>query len=213
MKKFANLVVTFFILFSAKSQNCPGIAVYPYSDEITAGDTLIFTCVTKNLTANVTYNWAISAGAIVSGQGTARIYVDTKDASGMFITATVELGGIPASCERAASASSEVIPGAQLAVKGTFTNGEELKKAVQKFIAATAFKDSANTASAFIYLYKAPNTTATAMSAFRQAIISAFEYNKILPYQYKIAEGGAKKLATYEMYLLMPMAKEPRPSE
>lgn len=207
------VAVSLFISSLAGAQDCPGISVYPYSDEITAGDTLIITCVTKFLKTDVTYNWTISAGVIISGQGTARILVNTKEASGMFITATVELAGLPAKCPNVASASAEVIPGAQLAVKGTFTNGQELKNAVQKFIAATGFKDTANTGTAFIYLYKAPATTESAFNIFKQAIISAFEYNKILPHQYKIADGGAKKLATYEFFLLARGMKEPRPSE
>ena len=196
-----------------KAQNCPGIAVYAYTDEITEGDTLIFTCKTENLTAIVKYNWTVSSGTIVSGQGTARIYVSTTEASGQFITASVELIGLPEKCSTTASASTELLPAAQLSVKGSFTNGEELKKAVQQFIAATSFKDSLNTGTAFIYLYKTSITTTTAMNAFRQAITGAFEYNKILPQQYKIAEGGVKSRMMYEMYLLQGNGKEPKPSE
>ena len=212
MKKLFLTSITAFSLFFAKAQDCPGISVLPYSDQITAGDTLIITTVTKFLKVNVTYNWSISAGTIISGQGTARILVDTKEASGMFITATVELGGLPAKCANTASASAEVIPGAQLIVSGTFTNGQELKNAVQKFIAASGFKDSANTGTAFIYLYKKPNTTESALKIFKDAISRAFDYNKILPDQYKIADGGTKKLAFYEMYLMQGAAKEPKPS-
>lgn len=212
MKKFASLFITCFTLSFAKAQDCPGISVYPYSDEITAGDTLIITCVTQFLKTDVTYNWTISAGTIISGQGTARILVNTAETGGMFITATVELGGLPAKCATTASASAEVIPAAQLVVKGTFTNGQELKNAVQKFLASTAFKDPGNTATGFIYLYKTTNTATSAMESFKKAIAGAFDYNKILPSQYKIVDGGKKKLLTYEIYLLQERSKEPPPS-
>jgi hypothetical protein len=211
MKKLI-IAISLFISSFVKAQDCPGISVFPYSDEITAGDTLIITCVAKFIKTDVTYNWTISAGTIISGQGTARILVNTKEASGMFITATVEIKGLPAKCPNVASASAEVIPGAQLAVKGTFTNGQELKNAVQQFIAATGFKDTANTGTAFIYLYKAPNTTESAFNIFKQAIITAFEYNKIPPGQYIIADGGTKNLASYEIYLLARGMKEPLPT-
>ncbi len=214
MKKlFFLLAFTMVSLNILKAQNCPGIAVYAYSDAITEGDTLIFTCKTENLTAIVKYNWTVSAGTIISGQGTARIYVSTTEAAGLFITASVTLDGLPEKCSTTASASSEVLPAAQLAVKGSFTNGEELKKAVQQFIAATSFKDSLNTGTAFIYLYKTTKTTTAAMNAFRQAINGAFEYNKILPHQYKIVEGGIKSRMMYEIYLLQGNGKEPKPSE
>lgn len=213
MKKLLSLSIAIATLLSVQAQNCPGISVVPYSDEISAGDTLVFTCVAKFLKTDVTYNWSISAGTIVSGQGTARIQVNTKEASGMFITATVELGGLPAKCPNTASASAEVIPAAQLSVSGTFTNGQELKNAVQKFIAATSFKDSTVAGNCFIYLYKKSSTTESAFKIFNDAIVSAFEYNKILPSRYKIVDGGIKKLASYEFYLLQPGGKEPEPSK
>ena len=212
MKKLIVTSIAIFSLLFAQAQDCPGISVLPYSDQVTAGDTLMFTAVTKFLKVNVTYNWSISAGTIISGQGTARILVNIKELSDQFVTATLEVGGLPANCANTASASAEIIPGAQLVVKGTFTNGEELKKAVQKFIAASGFKDPANTGTAFIYLYKSATTTESALNIFKAAIVSAFEYNKVLPDQYKIADGGKKKLGFYEMYLLQQDTKEPRPS-
>ena len=49
-----------------------------------------------------TYNWTVSNGHIVSGQGTSSIIVDTAGLAGQTITATVDVGGYgipcPASC-------------------------------------------------------------------------------------------------------------------
>lgn len=212
MRKIVSAFLAFFSFSSVQAQNCPGIVVHAAAYEIQDGDTLVFAAIIKGTAPNVTYNWAISAGSIISGQGTSAIKVNTKGQEGMFITATVELGGIPKECQSTASASAEVIPGAQLVVSGTFTKGQELKNAVQKFIAATDFKDTANAGTCFIYLYKAANTTEAAYKIFTDAIAGAFEYNKIWPHQYMIVEGGQKKLAYYEMYLLLPGAKEPKPS-
>lgn len=213
MKKLLFLSFFAFTLVPVRAQNCPGISVVPFADEVNAGDTMMFTVFTKVLEYNVSYNWTISAGTIMSGQGTARILVNTKEIGGEFVTATVELGGLPAKCSTTASASAEVIPAAQLVVTGTFTQGQELKNAVQKFIAATDFKDSANTGTCFIYLYKTSNTTESALEIFKKAIGDAFEFNKIHTYQYKIADGGEKKLSTYEFYLMGPGAKDPKPSD
>lgn len=214
MKKIVLVFIASFALLFTQAQNCPGIMVQSPSYEIPEGDTLVFVAATKGADPRLplTYNWAISAGSIISGQGTAKIMVNTGGLAGMFVTATVELGGLPAKCASTASSSIEVVPAAQLVVSGTFTNGQELKNAVQKFIAATAFKDTANAGSAFIYLYKGAATTESAFKIFQDAIIGAFEYNKILPHQYRIMDGGKKRLASYEMYLLMPGGKEPRPS-
>jgi hypothetical protein len=212
MKKILSLSTAILSLLFARAQNCPGIAVESYSYEVAAGDTITFIAGTKGLEVHPTYNWAISAGTIISGQGTAKILVNTEGLGGMYVTATVELGGLPAKCVSTASSSVEVIPAAQLTVSGTFTNGQELKNAVQKFITATNFKDADNTGTCFIYLYKGATTSESALQIFKDAITGAFEYNKILPYQYKIADGGKRKLPFYEMYLLLPRGKEPKPS-
>ena len=210
MKKLISLSIAIFTLLFAQAQNCPGLSVESYSYEVTAGDTLVFIAGTKGAEVHVTYNWAISAATIISGQGTAKIMVNTEGLGGMFVTATVELGGLPAKCARTASSSVEVIRAAQLAVSGTFTNGQELKNAVQKFIAATNFKDAENAGTGFIYLYKGATTTESALNIFKAAIVSAFEYNKVLPHQYKIVDGSNRKLAFYEFYLLQPGGKEPK---
>ena len=212
MKKLISLSIAMFTFLATQAQNCPGISVESYSYEIAAGDTLVFIAGTKDAEVHVTYNWAINAGTIISGQGTAKIMVNTEGLGGMFVTATVQLKGLPAKCVSTASSSVEVIPAAQLVVSGTFTNGQELKNAVQKFITATSFKDSTLTGTGFIYLYKGATTSEPALQIFKNAIISAFDYNKVLPYQYKIVDGGNRKLAFYEMYLLQPRGKEPKPS-
>lgn len=214
MKKLATILIATLTALFVKAQNCPGIAIESNSYEIPAGDTLVFAAMTKNTPANVTYNWAISAGTIISGQGTPMIKVNTTGLpEGAFITATLELGNIPKNCSSSASSSAEVIPAAQLVVSGTFTNGQELKNAVQKFIAATAFKDPENAGSCFIYLYPGPKTSESSMNTFKQAIIGAFEYNKILPHQYEIENGGQKKLNHYEMYLVSGRAGKPKPTK
>lgn len=59
--------------------------------------------------ASVTYNWTVSAGSIIEGQGTSNITVSTASQGGKTITATVELGGIPPECQpRTSSASTDV---------------------------------------------------------------------------------------------------------
>ncbi len=213
MKRSATLSIAIIITLFSQAQKCPGIAVESSSYQVPVGDTLVFVAVTKNAPADVTYNWSVSAGTIESGQGTAMIKVSTGElADGMFVTATLEIGGLPPACTNTASSSSEIIPAAQLVVSGTFTNSQELKSAVQKFIAATAMKDPENSGMAFIYLYAGPKTTESSMKIFKEAIAGAFEYNKILPHQYKIADGGKKKLSFYEIYLIREGSPDPKPS-
>jgi hypothetical protein len=200
------LSLMLFVTVKAFTQNCPGIAVMPYTDEIIAGDTLMITAVTSSLKSEVAYQWKVNTGEIVSGQGTARVFVKTVNAVGPFLT------GLPAGCATTASASAELISGSQLVVSGTFTNGQELKKAIKQFIASSHFKDEDNTATAFIYLYNGPYTAQSAFSSFKEAINGAFLANEIDSSKYEVEAGGAKKFATYEIYLLHKSAAKPKPS-
>ena len=46
----------------------------------------------------LTYNWSVTAGKIISGQGTSKITVDISDLGGRSITAAVLLGGAHPAC-------------------------------------------------------------------------------------------------------------------
>lgn len=51
----------------------------------------------------LTYNWTVSAGTIVSGQGTPTITVDTTGIGGITLEVTVIIGGLPKACTKVTS--------------------------------------------------------------------------------------------------------------
>lgn len=55
-----------------------------------------------------TYNWTVSVGAIEAGQGTSQVTVAAD--TGAFVTASVDVGGVPRDCPSFISASDEVRP-------------------------------------------------------------------------------------------------------
>ncbi|HXQ70868.1 MAG TPA: hypothetical protein VN844_10295 [Pyrinomonadaceae bacterium] len=78
---------------------CPAVAV---NGPTTAGvdQPLTFTSNYNGGTAGITpvYNWTVSAGTIIEGQGTDRIKVDTKGLAGQTIRASLSLGGYNLEC-------------------------------------------------------------------------------------------------------------------
>jgi hypothetical protein len=87
---------------------CPVIEIStPTDDPVKAGETLTFTANVAGIpTENITYNWTVSAGTIVEGQGTSQIKVETaREMAGGNLTATVEIGSerIAGICESTAS--------------------------------------------------------------------------------------------------------------
>jgi len=78
---------------------CPNVAIY-CPDTVTLGAPVTFTANLSGGTPNVTpvYNWTVSAGRILSGQGTSSITVDTAGLGGQAIRATVAVGGYDLNC-------------------------------------------------------------------------------------------------------------------
>lgn len=78
---------------------CPTLTVSGPAGITNPGDTMTFTATAAGGTTDVTYNWSVSSGTIESGQGTPSITVrTTREMAGTSVTATVELGGLPAGC-------------------------------------------------------------------------------------------------------------------
>jgi hypothetical protein len=90
---------------------CPNVSIY-CPDVQQAGTPITFTASVSGGTPGVTpvYNWVVSAGKILSGQGTATITVDTAGLAGQPITATVEVAGYNLECRAQCQASVPAPP-------------------------------------------------------------------------------------------------------
>lgn len=85
------------------ADKCPSITVTGVAED---GRGALFSANVTSLNENLTYNWTVSAGTITTGQGTLQISVSATDASA--VTATVEVGGVPASCPATASGTVDL---------------------------------------------------------------------------------------------------------
>jgi hypothetical protein len=90
---------------------CPNVAQ--------EGTTLSFTAVVSDVDKRVTptFNWAVSAGTISSGQGTSEVTVDTTGLGESNVTAYVDVGGYARGCETSASCRARVVKRGPPAVK------------------------------------------------------------------------------------------------
>jgi hypothetical protein len=87
---------------------CPATKV-ACPDSVFRGGKLMFTADVRGGDQQVTptFNWAVSAGSIESGQGTTTIHVDTSGlAPDSTVTATVDVGGFDRACGYGATSSS-----------------------------------------------------------------------------------------------------------
>ncbi|MBI3649770.1 MAG: hypothetical protein HY231_01840 [Acidobacteria bacterium] len=112
-------VAAFFILSLALSPaqglakqqgKCPSVKVNAPGYVVPEGQAILFSTqiIGGNANQDFTFNWAVSAGSITSGQGTSVIRVDTKTLGGQSVTATVEIGGLHPECSSVASMTVDV---------------------------------------------------------------------------------------------------------
>lgn len=83
---------------------CPNVGIIcPERAEV--GQPLTFTSNISGGTSGVTpiYNWTVSAGRIIDGQGTSSIRVDTAGLAGQTLTATLSMGGYTLDCSATCS--------------------------------------------------------------------------------------------------------------
>ena len=78
---------------------CPNVGI-ECPDRVVVGEPLTFRSNVSGGTGNVTpvYNWTVSAGTIIEGQGTDTIRVDTTGLAGQSVTATLRMGGYQLDC-------------------------------------------------------------------------------------------------------------------
>jgi hypothetical protein len=85
---------------------CPRIEISTPKSSVKAGETVTFTVKQLKYLTSVTYNWTVSAGEIIEGQGTSVIKVKTtREMTGVNLTAAVEIDSeqVGSFCENSAS--------------------------------------------------------------------------------------------------------------
>ncbi len=91
---------------------CPRVTVMCPTEMSEQDNPLTFSAKVSGGDANAqfTFNWTLSAGTIISGQGTPMITVDTTGLGGQLVRATVEVGGVAESCAKSESCEAKVSP-------------------------------------------------------------------------------------------------------
>lgn len=99
------LLLTFASVASAQTPVTCGIVEVAGPDHVGSGEPIVFTAKMTGLThtSKVDLKWKLSAGTIMSGDGTSVISVNTDGLSGVEVIATAELVGAPAGCSGSAS--------------------------------------------------------------------------------------------------------------
>ncbi|MEO7307650.1 MAG: hypothetical protein ABIR78_05360, partial [Ferruginibacter sp.] len=130
MKKICLAMLFVVVMLNLQAQNCPSsISVTAPTSDVLTGTSFQFSVDVKGLPGNIspTYNWSISSGSIVSGQGTTLITVDPGTEPG-------SCSGLPAQCSRTASATAAIRKAPEKIISSQGVSGKALQDAVKKFV-------------------------------------------------------------------------------
>ncbi|MEI9959312.1 MAG: hypothetical protein WDM90_24030 [Ferruginibacter sp.] len=198
MKQLFLAIFCAFLLQYVQAQDCPkAITVTGPTERAMTNKPFQFVVDVQGLSASVSvsYNWSVSSGTIVSGQGTPSIMVEGKEAG--YCAATVEIGGLPQSCHTTASATADIQNAPQKILTITTVANKTIQDSVKSFIKQAELKDATIYQEIEIKIYAVNEKE---FNKIKVLLDKAFELNEIYSYQYTIINGGIKKTASIEMY-------------
>ena len=92
---------------------CPGLSLKgPKDNKIAEGKELAVSVVPlgkRYEKYELTYNWSLSNGEILKGQGTDKIFIDTRGMKGQSASIMVEISGLKAGCENTAALFVDIV--------------------------------------------------------------------------------------------------------
>ena len=179
---------------------------------VDAGSSIVFRAKLSTVvpTAKPEYKWQITAGTIISGEGTSSITVDTSGLGGQSIEAAVSVSGISTLCSTSATRSVAVLPpepcGMPFDEYGDL--GFEDEKARLDNFAIQLFNQKAATGYIFAYARKQ-----TYESEAAERLLRAKNYlvtvRKMDPARVIIIDGGYQEQFCVTLILVLPGATPP----
>jgi hypothetical protein len=205
-------------IFHASAQpsqaQCPTVRV-SCPDSVSAGDAITFVVNVSGGDPQVTptFNWAVSAGAISSGQGTSDITVDTTQVTGdANVTATVDLGGFNRSCAVSASCTTMVkkkVEARKIDEYGKIRPADENAR-LDNFVVEL---NSDPTVQGYLIAYGGRRSLAgEARKAAARAKTYLVKTRGLNAQRLATVDGGYREEASYELWLVPPGAQPPQPT-
>lgn len=192
--------------------DCPSLSVSGPAGIVNPGDAMTFTATLAGGTQdNVTYNWSVSAGTIESGQGTPSITVrTTSEMANSSVTATVEIGGLPADCDcpRTANETGSIAPNPEFVKIDEFGKipNDDIRSRLDTFFAELANNPSNQ---GYIINYGTPKEVA----AREKLITNHIAFRRFDRSRITLVNGGASPdgVVTTKLYRIPPGAQNPTP--
>jgi hypothetical protein len=187
--------------------DCGSVKVSGPADILQPGQAANFRAMVNNPAGGaVSYQWTVSSGRIVSGQGTPDITVDTNGLGNQSVTAAVQVNGLGAACANTDSTSFAVAakPAPTMFDSYSFTNMDDAKARLDAFV---------------VQMQQTPNTQAVLMVAGTCEGEAMKQANRQRDYlvnergvdasRLQIMDGGCRSNARVELWLVPAGADAP----
>ncbi len=190
--------------------NCATISVTGPAGIIEAGDSMIFTLTVEGgSTDKIDYEWDVSSGTIVSGQGTPSITVQTdRSLAGSKVRASAHVKGLSAGCPSTISETGQIQCGGDPPLIDEY--GELTQPAEMRRLSAilAEMRSEPRWRDWSIYIIEYPRkTTSDRLRKSRQTWIERyFAARRIPPQRLQIVSGGASHTGRRrtKLYLMPP---------
>ncbi|MCM3903324.1 MAG: hypothetical protein ND866_16605 [Pyrinomonadaceae bacterium] len=190
---------------------CPSVYI-TCPDRVELDQPVTFTSSLTGGSGNVTpnFNWTVSAGRIIEGQGTASIKVDTAGLAGQTLRATLSMGGYPLDCSASCSVSFPVpLKGKKFDEFGEIARNDE--KARLDNYAIDLQNDPSS--KAYVIVYPAPGGRSAQVQTQRSRIVDylvnsrGFDAGRIVT-----VVGPPRSYMTVELWIVPQGATPPTPA-
>ncbi|MDQ6786940.1 MAG: hypothetical protein M3033_09050 [Acidobacteriota bacterium] len=188
---------------------CPKIYVNGDARGFDKTKSIDFSVATYNIKAEITFQWKVSAGEIVRGQGTDNITVDLKNVNDKHITAFVEVSGLPYPCGKVGystvNVETKLYP---FAITNTY-NSSELSANLDPFMSELYNNQLLK---GYIVIYASRNGGVKEMERAIASVRRNFRFRNFDLNRVEIIKGGFREENTVDLWILPEGVQVPKPT-
>jgi hypothetical protein len=189
---------------------CKEVGVYSDTEKFDKDKTISFSARTSYppKTGEV-FQWEISAGEIITGQGTNNITVDLRNVSDKHITASAETNDLPYSCPKIGYTVADLAKKPLQIDSAVRYNYSDLSARMEALRIGLGNNPIAK---GYIIVYAARNGGTRDMERAIKSVQRIFAFLALDPNRYTIVRGGYRDYNTVDTWLLQPSDAMPQPT-
>lgn len=193
---------------AAEAITCPSFRVLGYKSNFAAEKTIIFKAwsYSERQKDASGFSWKVSAGKIIAGDGTDSIIVDLKNTDAARVTASVEISGLPFSCENVWLATEDLTNSAYLVDSFEGLAGSDIRGHLDNFLV-----DLQNNPTRKGYIIAYDRRSGKSGRSYK-LVSDHLSFRKMDLSRITVVQGGFREESGLELWFIPPGGKLPLPN-